>query len=248
MAHPVPVAADFVSNTLPAFSNALKEPVHLVALLLLVVLVYEVGRILTEGWRRVVPGARPLEQIAVDALARPGDAPALARQAPGPVAERAVLALAEAAAGSANRAPAGADEAGAGTAGPAAAGSVEAGSAGYETALAQYELQVQRRLDRTRMLVRAGPAVGLMGTLIPLAPGLAELGKGNYEQLATDLRVAFAATVIGLLVGTVAFVLTLIRTRIYTEDLAALERAVARHDPQLPPLHRVAESVGEHQA
>ncbi len=96
-----------------------------------------------------------------------------------------------------------------------------------EHALADYELAVQRRLDRTRIIVRAGPAVGLMGTLIPLAPGLAALGRGDLPQLASDLRTAFAATVIGLLAGTVAFALTLTRTRIYSEDLTALERAAA---------------------
>ena len=64
-----------------------------------------------------------------------------------------------------------------------------------------------------------------MGTLIPLAPGLAALGRGEVTTLATDLRTAFAATTIGLLVGTVAFALTLTRTRMYTEDLTALERA-----------------------
>ena len=83
---------------------------------------------------------------------------------------------------------------------------------------------MQRRLDRTRLLVRAGPAIGLMGTLIPLAPGLAALGDGNVEALAENLRDAFGATVVGLLVGTVAFALTLARTRMYTEDLAALEQ------------------------
>lgn len=73
--------------------------------------------------------------------------------------------------------------------------------------------------------MRAGPAIGLMGTLIPLAPGLAALGRGDMTRLAADLRVAFAATVIGLLVGTTAFALTLARTRMYGEDLNALERA-----------------------
>ena len=84
---------------------------------------------------------------------------------------------------------------------------------------------MQRRLDRTRLLVRAGPAIGLMGTLIPLAPGLAALSEGEIGALAEDLRIAFAATVVGLLVGTTAFALTLARTRMYSEDLAALERA-----------------------
>src|SRR5262249_10779890 len=32
--------------------------------------------------------------------------------------------------------------------------------------LADYDLNSMRRLERTRMLVRAGPALGLMGTLI----------------------------------------------------------------------------------
>jgi biopolymer transport protein ExbB/TolQ len=64
-----------------------------------------------------------------------------------------------------------------------------------------------------------------MGTLIPLAPGLAALGRGDVAALAADLRVAFSATVIGLLVGTVSFALTLTRTRMYSADLAVLERA-----------------------
>ena len=111
-----------------------------------------------------------------------------------------------------------------------------ANSAGVEYALADYELAVERRLDRTRILVRAGPALGLMGTLIPLAPGLAALGHGDVATLATDLRTAFAATTIGLLVGTVAFALTLTRTRMYSEDLTALERAtVAPGEPRPAP-------------
>lgn len=90
--------------------------------------------------------------------------------------------------------------------------------------LAEYDYLSLRRLERTRVLVRFGPALGLMGTLIPLAPGLAALGDGDVAQLAENLRDAFGATVVGLLVGTVAFALTLARTRMFTEDLAALEQ------------------------
>ena len=61
---------------------------------------------------------------------------------------------------------------------------------------------------------------------VPLQRPAAALGHGEVNTLATDLRTAFAATTIGLLVGTVAFALTLTRTRMYTEDLTALERAV----------------------
>lgn len=219
-ANAVPLASDRVSQALSGISNALKGPVHVVALLLLAVLAFEIGRIAMEAWRRIRPGAPPLQEVASLAMADTADARALARWAPGPLAERAVIGLAAAA--------------------------QSGGRDDIENALASYELQIQRRLDRTRILVRAGPAVGLMGTLIPLAPGLAALGTGNYAQLAGDLQVAFAATVIGILVGTGAFTLTLVRTRVYTEDLAALERAVAAREPQAPPHHRVAAAVGEH--
>jgi len=218
----VPVAADTVSQALSGVSQALKQPVHVAALLLLAVLAFELGRIAMEAWRRLRPGAPPLEQIAFRAMGDSAEAGALARWAPGPLAEQAVLGLAEAAHAGRND--------------------------GIENALADYELQIQRRLDRTRVLVRAGPAVGLMGTLIPLAPGLAALGSGNYSLLAGDLQVAFAATVIGILVGTGAFTLTLVRTRVYTEDLAALERAVAAREPRAPAHHRVVAAVGEHVA
>jgi hypothetical protein len=51
---------------------------------------------------------------------------------------------------------------------------------------------------------------------------------------------------VGLLVGTVAFALTLARTRMYTEDLAALEQGVevlAPMPPALPP-NTPVESAG----
>jgi biopolymer transport protein ExbB/TolQ len=83
-----------------------------------------------------------------------------------------------------------------------------------------------------------------MGTLIPLAPGLSALGDGDYKQLAGDLKTAFAATVVGILVGTGAYVLTLLRTRNYTEDLASLERAVAARQVHPQPHQRMETTIG----
>lgn len=232
-----PIAAlEFVNDALSGIASALEIPVHVGALILLLVLALELGRSATETWRRARPRRARLYEVAVRALTDPAQGAALARMAPSPLSERAVLDLAAA----------------------ASTGRPDA----YEHALADYELGVQRRLDRTRMLVRAGPALGLMGTLIPLAPGLGALGRGDFATLAGDLKVAFAATVIGILVGTAAFTLTLIRTRVYTEDLAALERAVsvvvpgALATPTAPPPapapaaphQRITQSIGEHGA
>jgi biopolymer transport protein ExbB/TolQ len=89
--------------------------------------------------------------------------------------------------------------------------------------LADFDLGSMRRLERTRMLVRAGPALGLMGTLIPLSPALTGLANGNVKQLTDNLRVAFSVTVLGLLVGAIAFSISLVRDRLYAQDLSDLE-------------------------
>ncbi len=180
----------------------LQIPVLLLAIAALLGVALELGRFATElSLRRRRRREQPLRALALTAVREPGRAAQLAMHAPTVFAAQALRQIAAA----------------------LVAGRPDA----VEHALADYELAAERRLDRTRLLVRAGPAIGLTGTLIPLAPGLAALGRGDVGSLAANLRTAFAATVIGLLVGTVAFALTLVRTRLYSEDLSALERAVA---------------------
>lgn len=94
-------------------------------------------------------------------------------------------------------------------------------------ALADFDLGAQRRLGRTRLLVRVGPALGLMGTLIPLSPALTGLANGNTAALSTNLRVAFSVTVVGLLIGAVAFGLSLARDNMYGQDLSDLQYLAA---------------------
>ena len=94
-------------------------------------------------------------------------------------------------------------------------------------ALADFDFESQRRLGRTRLLVRAGPALGLMGTLIPLSPALTGLANGNTAALSENLRVAFSVTVVGLLIGAVAFGISLSRDRMYGQDLSDLEYVAA---------------------
>jgi biopolymer transport protein ExbB/TolQ len=93
--------------------------------------------------------------------------------------------------------------------------------------LAEYDYLSLRRLERTRILVRMGPALGLMGTLIPLSPALAGLADGDVTTLTDNLRVAFSVTVAGLLVGAFAFAISLLRDRLYAQDYSDVEYVAA---------------------
>jgi biopolymer transport protein ExbB/TolQ len=93
--------------------------------------------------------------------------------------------------------------------------------------LAEYDYRSLRRLERTRILVRMGPALGLMGTLIPLSPALAGLADGDVATLTENLRVAFSVTVAGLLVGAIAFAISLVRDRLYAQDYSDVEYVAA---------------------
>lgn len=80
----------------------------------------------------------------------------------------------------------------------------------------------KRRIERADLLTRLGPMLGLMGTLIPLGPGLAALGRGELSRLAEAVTVAFDTTVLGLLVGLIGFVLGRLRRRWYDRVLDEL--------------------------
>ncbi len=89
--------------------------------------------------------------------------------------------------------------------------------------IAYVENLAKRRIDHSDFLARIAPMLGLMGTLIPLGPGLAALGEGELTILATAVSVAFDTTVLGLLVGIAGFVMGRLRRRWYDALLTNLE-------------------------
>ena len=88
--------------------------------------------------------------------------------------------------------------------------------------IAQVTAAGRRRIERADFITRLAPMLGLMGTLIPLGPGLAALGEGELSILTTAMIVAFDTTVVGLLVGLIGFVLGRLRRRWYDDALTQL--------------------------
>lgn len=81
----------------------------------------------------------------------------------------------------------------------------------------------KKRIERADFLTRLAPMLGLMGTLIPLGPGLAALGEGDVKILSSAMSVAFDTTVLGLLAGLTGFVISRLRRRWYDRALSLME-------------------------
>ena len=90
----------------------------------------------------------------------------------------------------------------------------------------QREEIVDKRLRRTDIIVRVGPTLGLMGTLIPMGPGLAALGAGDINTLASSLTVAFNTTIVGIGSGALCYVLGKIRSGWYDRYLSDLDALI----------------------
>lgn len=79
------------------------------------------------------------------------------------------------------------------------------------------EKRLEKKLSYTDIITRIGPTLGLMGTLIPMGPGLAALGTGDVVTLSNAIIVAFDTTVVGIGSGALAYVISKIRRRWYSE-------------------------------
>ncbi|MDO5825934.1 MAG: MotA/TolQ/ExbB proton channel family protein [Methanosphaera sp.] len=85
------------------------------------------------------------------------------------------------------------------------------------------EEKTENTLQKTDIITKIGPTLGLMGTLIPMGPGLAALGAGDITTLAQSLTVAFDTTIVGIGSGALAYVLSKVRRGWYEHYLSDLD-------------------------
>ncbi len=85
------------------------------------------------------------------------------------------------------------------------------------------ENTIMKQLEKSDVITRIGPTLGLMGTLIPMGPGLAALGSGDIITLSQSITVAFNTTIVGIGAGAVSYFVSKVRKRWYEEYLANLD-------------------------
>ncbi len=87
----------------------------------------------------------------------------------------------------------------------------------------QYAQFVDKDMSLPSTLLKMGPMLGLMGTLIPMGPALVGLSTGDIASMAYNMQVAFATTVVGLFSAAIGFVTKQTKSRWYKEDMSNLD-------------------------
>lgn len=89
--------------------------------------------------------------------------------------------------------------------------------------LSEYEIEADKELATSKILTKMGPILGLMGTLIPMGPALVGLATGDIASMAYNMQVAFATTVVGLVVSAIGFLTQQVKERWAVKNITMLE-------------------------
>ncbi|MCX8069222.1 MAG: MotA/TolQ/ExbB proton channel family protein, partial [Thermodesulfovibrionales bacterium] len=92
-----------------------------------------------------------------------------------------------------------------------------------ERLLQSHELEMIKSLDKIRFAIRVGPALGLMGTLIPMGIALSALAQGDMPKMAGSMVTAFTTVIVGLACSVVAYVVSLIKEKWIRADMREME-------------------------
>lgn len=92
--------------------------------------------------------------------------------------------------------------------------------------VSDYELETDKNIATSKLLTKMGPILGLMGTLIPMGPALVGLASGDIASMAYNMQVAFATTVVGLVVSAIGFITQQAKERWASSNATVLDFVV----------------------
>lgn len=97
------------------------------------------------------------------------------------------------------------------------------GDINLERLVQEKELELFKSLDKIKFAIRVGPALGLMGTLIPMGIALSALAQGDMPKMAGNMVTAFTTTVVGLTCGLSAYIMSIVKEKWIREDIIKME-------------------------
>lgn len=87
----------------------------------------------------------------------------------------------------------------------------------------EQQASYDRIIKISELVSRLGPMCGLLGTLIPLGPGIIAMGQGDTYTLSVSLLTAFDTTICGLACAVITTLISTIRRRWYKNYMSIFE-------------------------
>lgn len=107
-----------------------------------------------------------------------------------------------------------------------------------EKRIADFNRVCARELEQAKFMMKIGPMLGLMGTLIPMGPALAGLASGDIASMAYNMQIAFATTVVGIVIAGIGLLIYSVKRHWYAAEIADLQyildlklREAVSHEP-----------------
>jgi hypothetical protein len=93
-----------------------------------------------------------------------------------------------------------------------------------ETTMEELDVMALKDLEVLRIVTRISPMLGLIATMIPMAPALKALGDGNVQGISENLIIAFSAVIFGMVISSVTFWLASVKKRWLAVELVDIAR------------------------
>ena len=94
--------------------------------------------------------------------------------------------------------------------------------------LRQWHQNYSKSLSPNRLVIKAGPSLGLMGTLIPMGTALSSLSQGDLMIMSANMVTAFTTTVVGMACGLSAYLMNFKQPEWMKSDLLECEASCER--------------------
>ena len=88
----------------------------------------------------------------------------------------------------------------------------------------QLDVMALKQLELLRITTRIAPMLGLIGTMIPMAPALKSLSDGNVQGISENLIIAFSVVIFGMVIASTSFWIATVKKRWLATELVDIAR------------------------
>lgn len=88
----------------------------------------------------------------------------------------------------------------------------------------QLDVIALKQLEVLRITTRVAPMLGLIGTMIPMAPALKSLSDGNVQGISENLIIAFSVVIFGMVIASISFWIASVKKRWLATELVDIAR------------------------